>query len=235
MQTNPQRIGILGGTFNPVHNGHLRFARSMADTLHLQQVLLMPCTVPPHKAASGILPFAMRITILKAALQDTADYRLCISSLEAELTPPSYTWNLLTAFRKKHPQTEPVFALGGEDFTLLRTWYRGMELPKLTHLFVAPRSGREAEAFKSSVEAYWPGSVINQNGSLLEASPNGMSYRCYFFPLPHLQVSSSHLRSVWMAGGDISRFIPHSALQYLEAHRDEITKIWNEAPVGDPQ
>ena len=67
--TPAQTIGILGGTFNPVHIGHLRLATAVAEALRLKHVDLMPCAVPPHKADSGLLSFEMRVSLLQGALE----------------------------------------------------------------------------------------------------------------------------------------------------------------------
>ena len=99
--TPAQTIGILGGTFNPVHIGHLRLATAVAEALRLKHVDLMPCAVPPHKADSGLLSFEMRVSLLQGALETPpnaapSDARLQVSTLEGELPHPSYTWNLIT-------------------------------------------------------------------------------------------------------------------------------------------
>ena len=123
--TPAQTIGILGGTFNPVHIGHLRLATAVAEALRLKHVDLMPCAVPPHKADSGLLSFEMRVSLLQGALETPpnaapSDARLQVSTLEGELPHPSYTWNLITEWRKRH--TSPCSSSG---VRISCTWTHG--------------------------------------------------------------------------------------------------------------
>ena len=163
--TPAQTIGILGGTFNPVHIGHLRLATAVAEALRLKHVDLMPCAVPPHKADSGLLSFEMRVSLLQGALETPpnaapSDARLQVSTLEGELPHPSYTWNLITEWRKRHTSESPMFILGGEDFMHLDTWHRGLELPNITNFVVVPRCQADEETFRATIGRHWPKAVI---------------------------------------------------------------------------
>ncbi|MFQ9868504.1 MAG: nicotinate-nicotinamide nucleotide adenylyltransferase [Bilophila wadsworthia] len=165
--TPAQTIGILGGTFNPVHIGHLRLATAVAEALRLKHVDLMPCAVPPHKADSGLLSFEMRVSLLQGALETPpnaapSDARLQVSTLEGELPHPSYTWNLITEWRKRHTSESPMFILGGEDFMHADTWHRGLELPNITNFVVVPRCQADEETFRATIGRHWPKAVITE-------------------------------------------------------------------------
>lgn len=175
--TPAQTIGILGGTFNPVHIGHLRLATAVAEALRLKHVDLMPCAVPPHKADSGLLSFEMRVSLLQGALETPpnaapSDARLQVSTLEGELPHPSYTWNLITEWRKRHTSESPMFILGGEDFMHLDTWHRGLELPNITNFVVVPRCQADEETFRATIGRHWPKAVITEpdENNLLSAA-----------------------------------------------------------------
>ena len=175
--TPAQTIGILGGTFNPVHIGHLRLATAVAEALRLKHVDLMPCAVPPHKADSGLLSFEMRVSLLQGALETPpnaapSDARLQVSTLEGELPHPSYTWNLITEWRKRHTSESPMFILGGEDFMRLDTWHRGLELPNITNFVVVPRCQADEETFRATIGRHWPKAVITEpdENNLLSAA-----------------------------------------------------------------
>ena len=95
------KTGILGGTFNPVHNGHLRHALEAGEALGLDRVLLSPCAVPPHKAGAGILPFDLRVDMVRAAVDSIP--LLEVDTLEGEMELPSYTWRTLQEWNRRHP------------------------------------------------------------------------------------------------------------------------------------
>ena len=92
-------MGLLGGTFNPVHAGHIRHALEVGEALNLERVLLTPAAVPPHKAAAGLLPFALRVELARAAARGAS--RLGVNTLEGELDGPSYTFVSLRAWRER--------------------------------------------------------------------------------------------------------------------------------------
>ena len=136
-------IGILGGSFNPVHIGHLRLALEVleAPVAALEYVELLPCAEPPHKPREGILPFELRSALLEVAGRRIP--RLRVNRLEGMRSGPSYTWDTLTAYAAQYPGQRPVFILGGEDFATLPQWFRGLELPQLADFVVVPRAGTE--------------------------------------------------------------------------------------------
>ncbi|MCH5277296.1 MAG: nicotinate-nicotinamide nucleotide adenylyltransferase [Desulfovibrionaceae bacterium] len=248
------RVGLLGGTFNPVHTGHIRHALEAGEALGLELVLLTPAAVPPHKAAAGLLPFALRVEMARAAAQcggargaeksAGGHVRLGVNTLEGELSGPSYTFVSLTAWRGRHPGVTPFFLMGVEDFTQLHTWRRGLELPRLARLVVVSRAGGERELFRRTLARCWPGAVSGDmrdaphgaGGSASGPAPvpaSGVESArlpgggvCYFVPAPRLDISSSLVRERWMAGRDIRGLVPDAVRSIMESRRDEIRRIW---------
>ena len=168
------RIGILGGTFNPVHNGHLRLAVEAGEALGLDCVLLTPCASPPHKSGNGLLPFDLRVALLREAVRGVP--MLAVNTLEGELVGPSYTWVSLTEWHRRQgaefradesvaPERRPFFMMGAESFAALDSWRRGLELPKLAHLVMVPRGGDELALFRESIRRFWPGSLPESGGA----------------------------------------------------------------------
>lgn len=168
------RIGILGGTFNPVHNGHLRLAVEVGEALGLERVLLTPCALPPHKSGNGLLPFELRVALLREAVRGVP--MLEVNTLEGELDGPSYTWVSLTEWHRRRgaafradesvePGRRPFFMMGAESFAALDSWRRGLELPKLAHLLMVPRGGDELALFRESIRRFWPGSLPEGAGT----------------------------------------------------------------------
>lgn len=241
------RVGILGGTFNPVHFAHLRLAACVAEALDLERVELMPCNVPPHKPAAGLLPFELRCDLLEAAVQNQP--RLAVSRLEGALPPPSYTWNLIAAWKEHHNGDVPLFILGAEDFAQVKTWHRGNELAQITSFLTVPRGRADEASFRRTVAELAPGTSITawhesgpeqactacsadegffpeEKGDMLGAALS-KSTIALFLPLPLLDISASAVRIKWMRGDTIRSLTPDPVLEQLENHAEEIRTCWS--------
>jgi nicotinate-nucleotide adenylyltransferase len=230
----PLRIGILGASFNPVHIGHVRLALEAREILALSHVDLLPCASPPHKAATGILPFALRLRLLRAAVQGLAGLR--INPLEGERNGPSYTWDSLRDYAVRQPDARHFFLLGCEDFCTLPKWHKGLELPQLADFVVVPRNGAGEKRFTRAVRKNWPQALSCPPESALYmtglpkagafALPGGA--RLLYLPLPRLDISASLLRRRFMTGLDMHFLLPPAALECLEAARGVVEEYWKE-------
>ena len=221
------RRGVLGGTFNPVHIGHIRLAQEVAETLRLSGVDLMPCASPPHKPKNGLLPYALRVEMLKSALQEMN--LLDVSLLEDELPQPSYTWNTARIIRERTGEV-PLFILGDEDFACLDTWWHGLELPSVMDFAVVPRSGTSSAMFLSTLQRFWPEAEIfadREKGVLQAIAAPGRS--CWFLPLPTIEISATRIRSRWLNGLDIHFLVPDVILRMMQERSEEIAAIWKAA------
>jgi nicotinate-nucleotide adenylyltransferase len=219
-------VGILGGTFNPVHYGHIRHAIEVAESLGLDKVFLMPCASPPHKTHTGLLPFDLRTELLQAAVRSIPMLEVC--TLEGTLEGPSYTWRLLQEWQKRFPGSLPYFMMGAESFAALNTWFRGLELPQLAHLVMVPRAGDDGGLFYDSIRRFWPGSLkadtpVPKQMDTVELNGGG---QCIFLPVPRLDISSTYLRKRWCAGGHLEGLMPEGALEVLNAHRADVFACW---------
>ena len=130
------RIGILGGTYDPIHNGHLHIGRQVATQLGLAQILLIPSRTPPHRAAPQASSL-QRLTM--CTLAAGADSLFRVSDIELQRTGPSYTIDTLEALAT--PDTQLTLILGADAAALLPQWYRAADLGTLCELAVVNRPG----------------------------------------------------------------------------------------------
>ena len=221
---------ILGGSFNPPHVGHLRLAVEAREALGdlVRGVDMVPCAQPPHKTTGHLLPFELRAAMLEAALAPLPWLRC--NRLEALRDGPSYTWDTLQAYRAAEPDTDFYFLLGSPDFSLLPTWHRGLELPRLCHFVVVPRGDLTAEEFTDMTSALWPEArehpPVLPGGRCMALPGGGLAH---FLPLPWLAVSASRIRELWLAGRSVDYLVPRAALNLLQSHRQAIAAHWQEA------
>ncbi len=220
-------IGILGGSFNPVHVGHIRLAIEALECKLLPKPLnrldLIPCAIAPHKSNKSILPFDLRLAMLKAAAQNIDG--LQINPLEQERAGPSYTWDTLNIYKQKYPEARVLFLVGGEDFSAISSWHRGVELPKLADIGVVPRAGTDINMFKDEIKRTWPEAKFTTDGPTPSASFEHGS-KLYYLPLLRLDISSSYIRKKWCNGNNLRMLMPHAALDILNASANDVRKHW---------
>jgi len=228
----PLRIGILGASFNPVHIGHLRLALEAREMLALDHVDLLPCALPPHKPATGILPFDMRVRLLRAAIQGLDG--LQINPMEGEREGPSYTWDSLQDYAARQPQARRFFLLGCEDFWTLPQWRKGLDLPRLADFAVVPRDGAGVERFMQAVRQNWPKAAPcpPDSATPMAELPDAKAFalpegaRLLYLPMTRLDISASLLRSRFTAGLDLRFLLPPASLECLEAERAVVEACW---------
>jgi nicotinate-nucleotide adenylyltransferase len=163
-----QRTGLLGGTFDPVHTGHVAIARQVAAEMSLDRVLFIPAADPPHKKKPGA-SFRHRVAMLELALSgeqsETRQDCPCpdratefsISPIEGELASPSYTVDTLRALKTRMGEQSLFFIIGGDSLLELHLWYRFQELLELTSFIVITRPGITLSALQEAVSRL-PGS-----------------------------------------------------------------------------
>ena len=228
----PQRIGILGASFNPVHIGHLRLALEVRAMLALNHVDLLPCALPPHKPTTGILPFKLRARLLRAAIQGLGGLR--VNPMEGEREGPSYTWDSLQDYADRQPKARRFFLLGCEDFCTLPQWRNGLALPQLADFVVVPRDGAGVERFIQAVRQSWPEAApgLPDPATPMAVLPDAKAFvlpegaRLLYLPLTRLDISASLLRRRFMDGLDMSLLLPRASLECLEAERTMVEEHW---------
>ena len=138
--TGASRVGIFGGTFNPIHLGHLRAAEEVTETLALERMILVPCAQPPHKPESAedpIAPAAERLAWVRTAI--AGNPRFEVDPLEIERDGPSYTVETLRTLAARCRRQPPVFTIGHDAFVEVGTWREPKALFTLAHFAVIAR------------------------------------------------------------------------------------------------
>jgi nicotinate-nucleotide adenylyltransferase len=184
------RLGILGGTFNPPHIGHLICAQEAHAQLGLDRVVLMPAGQPPHKQVSADLGAEARHELCRLAV--AGDERLAVSRLELERPGRSWTVDTLRALRDESPQDDLTFIVGGDMARSLPTWREPETVLELATLAVAERAGSEREEIRGE----------------LRALPSASRDRVRFFDMPRIDVSSSAVRERVATGRPIRYLVP---------------------------
>jgi nicotinate-nucleotide adenylyltransferase len=137
--TQPLRVGLLFGSFNPVHTGHLILAEYFATRTDLQEVWLVVSPQSPFKVGEELLPETQRLALLQAAVADNSHLRA--ESIELSLPRPSYTIATLDALRARHPTHDFVLLMGGDNLAGLPRWREAARLLQEIDLYVYPRPG----------------------------------------------------------------------------------------------
>ena len=220
-------VGILGGSFNPVHIGHIRLAVEVGERLGLDRIDLVPAARPPHKSVSGLLPLATRLHLLELAVADTPFLR--INDLEGRRDGASYTWDTLTAYRNEDPEREIFFILGTGDLLTLPLWRRGLELLSLARFVTVPRNGTELERVRTFLEDT---DGINASPCSPPVPAVEAAWRLspettlLYLPVPRLDVSSSLVRKIWREGRSVSCLLPPGVEKALRDQREKIDNVW---------
>jgi nicotinate-nucleotide adenylyltransferase len=208
-------IGLYGGTFDPVHFGHLRLATELAEAFHLDSVIFLPAGLPYHRGRAAHATNDQRLTMLKLATQ--RDARFDVDDRELRREGPTYTFDTLTEIRKERgPHLPIVFLCGSDSFAAIDTWHRWTELFDLAHFVIAIRAGDEAWQSKGPgafPREAWPRITLNPRE--LATAPAG---RIVTFVMTPLAISSSAIRNLAAEGASIRYLSPDPVVEYVRSH-----------------
>lgn len=193
------KIGIYGGTFNPIHLGHLHILKEFVRRLSLDRVLLIPTGEPPHKRAPCLAPAEHRLAMCALAAKEISGAVAEVSALEIQRKGKSYTADTLAELRALYPKDELFFLMGEDMFLTVNQWYRPEVICKWASLCASPRSGdgmKKLEAQKRRLEREF-------------------SARCFLEDIPYREVSSTQVRELAQKGQDIGGLVPKPVAEYI--------------------
>jgi len=192
------RIGILGGTFNPPHLGHLICAQEAYLQLGLDRVTLIPARIPPHKPVEDEPGPEHRLELCRLAIQ--GDDRFDVSDLEVGREGPSYTVDTLEELHSSAPEHELFLIVGGDIAAGLPSWHEPERVLSLATVAVAKRRGTPWAAVDGALRSL-------QGGE-----------RARFFRMPRIGISSTMLRDRVRAGEPIKYYVPDPVIGYIDQH-----------------
>jgi nicotinate-nucleotide adenylyltransferase len=202
-----ERLGILGGMFNPPHIGHLALARAAASDLGLRQVLLTPVLIPPHKPVKWDPGAEHRMRMCQLAIDD--DPRLGVCKLELERPGPSYTVDTLRSIHASDPDAELILIVGADMASTLAAWREPREILKLASLAVAERED------------------TSRRDVLDALAPLDGEARTEFVEMPRIDISSSLVRKRLAAGEPIEELVGNEVAAYIAEH-----ELYGRQPAG---
>jgi nicotinate-nucleotide adenylyltransferase len=192
------RLGVFGGTFDPIHLAHLVLAEQAREQLRLDQVLFMPAFIPPHKMGRTLSPPKVRFEMAELAVAGHPNFE--VGDLELRRTGPSYTVDTLRTLREQHPSAELFLLLGGDSLADFPTWREPREILSLAKLGVMKREGSPPPEQPTGWEAE-------------------LAERVTFIEAPLLAISGTDLRRRVSEGRSIRYFVPAAVEAFINANK----------------
>ena len=190
------KTGLYGGTFDPLHNGHMKVAQAAKNHLQLDRIIFIPAGDPPHKTEQTITDKAHRLAMVRLAAEKEGAF---VSDWELLKTEKSYSTKTLQHFKELYPEDEIYFIIGADSFRDLPSWWHYRELMRLCNFVVVSRPDVDKSTFLSRFSGD-------------EAPP-----RVFFLDNIFMDISSTKIRQMVKEGEDISRLVPPMIAEYIEA------------------
>ena len=193
-----QRIGLMGGSFNPIHCGHINLARAALESGLADRVLFLPTGNPPHKR-SGLADKLDRLAMTELAVEGEMGMGVCREEVDREGV--IYTVDTLTILREKMPDCRLLYLIGADTLCTLHTWRRPEDVVRLCTLLVAMRPGEDRTAVEESAKAW------RERGAQIE-----------YLPAELMDISSTEIRMRVQAGRALDGLVPPKVEAYIRSH-----------------
>lgn len=210
--SSPKTIGLFGGTFDPIHFGHLRSAEEIREKLELDKIIFVPSYIHPFKATRNVADVKHRLAMVKLAIEANPFFE--VSDFEIKKGDISYTVLTLEHFKKEHPQRDFYFILGNDGWREITLWYEYRRIFELANIVVHTRSGTttisplqllpedEAKNFRESDGCY-----LHKSGK-----------KVIFVNVTELDVSATQIRENIRQGKSVRYLTPDAVLDYIDKH-----------------
>ncbi len=197
-----EQIGLFGGTFNPVHVGHLKVARAAVDQLRLEELRLIPSAMPPHKTPADLAPGEHRLAMCRLAVR--GEPRLSVDDVELRAGGRSYTVETLRTLRSERPGAELVLLIGADMLRELHRWHRAREILEMARVVTARRPDVSLGRLEALRRELGDESADRLLRDVLET--------------PLVDVSSTEVRRRARAGEPIEPLVPETVARYIHEH-----------------
>jgi len=208
------KTGIMGGTFNPIHYGHLKCAEELLATCNLDRIIFIPAAQPPHKDNSNINPFDQRLAMVKRATTPYPQFE--VSDIEGQRDGNSYSVDTLNMLHQHYPDDQFYFLVGMDSLNSIHTWHKYPQLFELCHLVVARRPGVTMPASNSALPV-----AIRQQfcyDSELNSFCHSSGHRLIFLEQTFLDISSTQIRACVANKQSIDELVPATVAEYITSH-----------------
>lgn len=200
MEKSVKRKGIMGGTFNPIHVGHLLLAETAKETFKLDEILFIPSGYPYMKDTTEIAAKEMRLEMTRLAIADNPAFRL--SAIEVEREGNTYTFETLLALKDMEPDTEFYFIAGADSLYSMELWKNPQLVFHNCTVLAAVRDDMHREELQKQME-------------YLKDKYNA---RIYLLPLKEITISSTDIRNRWKEKKSIRYMVPQKVIDYMREH-----------------
>jgi len=209
------KIGILGGTFNPIHNAHLRVAETTRDRLCLDRILFIPAATPPHKTLDGEISFEHRRNMVELAIAGNPLF--AVSDMEQQRGGPSYTIDTLRELRRRSPGDEFFFIIGSDSFQEISSWYNFVDIFSTANIVVVERP----EAVISDLASPLPVAIRSEFCYIPDEMrlTHRSGFSVYYLPDTPLAISSSAVRQLVRECRSIRYLVPDRVNRYISEKR----------------
>lgn len=195
-----KKIGIMGGTFNPIHDGHLALAEHAYREYFLDEVMFIPSGKPAYKSDIWIASDKDRLEMVRLSIQDKPYFSLC--TMEIERPGNTYTVDTMKQLQMEHRENTYYFLIGADSLLDLTEWDRSEELLKITKFIVATRNHADMQDLHNVAEQ-----LTRQYGTKIS-----------FLKMPNIDISSTDIRTRLKEGKSVSNMLPKSVEEYIRGH-----------------
>lgn len=207
----------MGGTFNPIHLGHVHAAETVMDSFGLDTILFIPSYIPPHKDSSDVAAADFRMDMVRLAISHNSGFEP--SSIEIDAGGKSYSINTLAAIKQLYPQAEIFFILGVDAFLELDTWMDYQNVLKQCCFIVTSRPGYSLHSEISELTADIKNRICNVSGKDLKILEKTTQCSIFLFPMDSLDVASTEIRRRVHNGDTINGMASKEVIKYIKENK----------------